>query len=971
MMRKLLITLLCVFISKDSFAALPASIKTFTTWGDFDVVYNTFLKISLLMSDARYHDVYISVMVLSMVLGFAAILVRNMGSSAGTSGVLRLFGVIIMGVIIYKTFIKPTDTILIYDETLNLQGTVGGVPEGLILIAGLSNKIEKGFVDLIWTASGPGTYKESPGGMVFNLMKNAFSGGVNLTSSSGPGAYIEVNIRNYVDDCLIRELSRPGTAININDFNQTSNFLNILSNAQSDSWFTVWQDDTNKAGISQTCTQSWTGLNNFFATLTPASPLVDKFYKEKCGKSGLSQPLGATGTDVDQTCRAMLQNMVGNIIGAGVTTSQLMIQYLISHQLWLSFKEGDVKGVANYQTGTSMQGMAEMANDWIPIIRGMVFSVFVGLFPFICLLMVTPMFSKAVSFVLGAFVFLTAWGVCDALIHSFAMEKGLALMTDIGNGSLGIKSMLLFEDRGAKALAVFGAARWSAIMIAGVLSAIIAGFGGNAMAHLASQLSASKQTGAQAATSLGNPEQRAAKMSGLEGAVPVQTLSNHYGFNRMNQAELYRRSEGVATSLKSIDAFGGPGRSAIDAGERVANANVINRAGSVAGAEEMKMSGSVLTATNNARKSVAQAGVEINNAKKIGTTAGLQNTWNADATEKVLNHASEEDIVNQQAQDKLTAVDTANKLRKEYGGDDVSKTADVLSHSNMVSTGQNIGYGSEFSSEEAYDAGSVRGIETKANTEAVKNLSNKFGWDALYKSADIAKQREYVSAQATEYYGQALKGSIDPTLKQEAAYINSTPEGRQLWQQYSHGSYSNLSAQEAKDFEQISGVPVKEHDNVAVDWAPSPETGELGISNMRVNNVAMIEKGKMTNIYDEVEKFHTGRQLIQDAPMDRLFHTLKSIHIEKGMSEEAAEKKAYEECKTIFGNIDVGHKIANQGSIAGGIATSLTIMDTVEGKDTVFSAMIPMGDPVKIRDEIKNGNPLPLFLRNHNQDKGL
>ncbi|MBU0993388.1 MAG: conjugal transfer protein TraG N-terminal domain-containing protein [Proteobacteria bacterium] len=978
-MRKLLITIICVFISEESFAALPSSIKTYTTWGDFDVVYNTFLKISLLMSDARYRDVYMSVMVLSIVLGFAAILIRNFGSEAGLSGVLRLFGVIILGVIIYRTFILPTDSILIFDETLNLQGTVGGVPEGLILIAGLSNKIEKGFVDLIWTAAGPDTYKESPGGMVFSLMKNAFSGGVDLTSAVGPGAYIEVNIRNYVDDCLLRELSRPGTSVNINDFNNTGNFLNILSNAQSGSWDTVWYDDVNKAGISRSCTESWNDLNTFFTNnFNPASPLVDKFYKEKCGKAGLSTPLTAVGPSADQTCRTMLQKMIGKIINGPVTQSQVVTQYLIAHQLWQSFKDGDVKGVANYQTGTSMQGMAEMANDWIPIIRGMVFSVFVGLFPFIAILLVTPMFQKAASFILGAFVFLTAWGVCDALIHSFAMEKSLALMTDIGNGSLGIKSMLLFEDRSAKALAVFGAARWSAIMIAGVLSSIIAGFGGNAMAHLASQLSASKQTGAQTASTMGNPEQRAGKMSGLEGAVPSMTLSNQHGFNRMNQAEMYKKSEGLSTSLGMVDKYGGPTGSGQVAGDRVANTNVVNRAGSVAGAEETGMKGAETIAINNAQKNLSQATEELPKAKDIGKITGQQNKMNAEAMTKVLKNTPEEDIVNQQAQDKLTAVNTATKVREEYGDGDVAKASEIQSHANLIDTGKRVGSANEIDTPEtAVSIGTKNGFMEKVDTKAFENLGNEFGWDSYQNMADMGKKQGYVSARANEYYGQALTGNIDPDLQKEVSYINKSSTGRQLWQQASRGmEYSNVSETEASVFNQLAekagleNVHVKPGDQVSVNWSAN-EDGSVGVSSIRDNKTAITDTGSITNINDDVMRYSHGRFNVQDPLFNKYYEEKLDSYIQKGVPEQEAHRLAMEEATTTMANFNAGKELRSLWSIGGLIGGGLNILDTFQGKNTIFSFSTPKGEPAKLSEDLENQNQVPLLLRNKNKNRGL
>ena len=69
-----------LFFTGTSWATVPASLQVYTTHGDFDVIYNTFLRIALLMSDAEYKSVYFSVVVGSLVIGSAAVFLRSMGS---------------------------------------------------------------------------------------------------------------------------------------------------------------------------------------------------------------------------------------------------------------------------------------------------------------------------------------------------------------------------------------------------------------------------------------------------------------------------------------------------------------------------------------------------------------------------------------------------------------------------------------------------------------------------------------------------------------------------------------------------------------------------------------------------------------------------------------------------------------------------------------------------------------------------
>jgi len=546
-----------IFLNKSAWAAVPASTQVYVTWGDFDVVVNTFERVALMVSDSTYHGLFFGLIVIAIVFGIVSSFGRGflIGQSDPLAWV-RVFGTIIIGVIIYQTFIQSTDQIVIYDETLNLQKTVSNVPDGLILLAGISNKIEKGLVDIIWTSSDPYSFKEAAGGSIFNLLKNAYGKNVNLNNMPNSGVYIQMTLQRYIDDCLLYEIARPGTTININDFNNTLNLENILALAQNDAIFTVIYNDTFRSGLTGTCTECWTEINNYLTSLTATSDVVERFYREACGESGLLNVPGTTGPDVYLTNAAKLTAFVSALLGSTVSKSQLVTQKLIADELWVAINKGDSEIIANRKTGVSMAGMGNMANDWIPILKGLVFAIFIGLFPFVCLLIPTPLFGRAISFMFGSFLFLTAWGICDALIHSFAMDKAVALFTEISTSGLGLNSTLMFESKASKALAMFGAARWSSMMLAGVLSAMIARFGGYAMSQFTTQMSMAKMHGSEAEAIVSSPDSRAYQLHSLEGAIPSQRLSNEHGFNKMAEVDNFRKSSALEGDIQTIKELG-------------------------------------------------------------------------------------------------------------------------------------------------------------------------------------------------------------------------------------------------------------------------------------------------------------------------------------------------------------------------------------------------------------------------------
>ncbi len=590
-MKKILIilaiTVTFLGVSDGAFAVVPTGFNVYTTYGEFDTVVDTFQRIGLMMSDSRYQGLFFGIIVLSIVFGCINAALRAIaGNGISTANWMGIFGTIILGVILYKTFIQPTSEITIYDEVMNQQITVGGVPEGLIVIACLSNKIEKGLVDVIWTSGDIESFRDSAGGTVFDMIKSAFSGGgeVNLAGTPDPGAYTYLNLNRYTKDCVVFELSRPGSTININDFYTTTDFTSLLANAANPAIFTVWKDDANKAGITVDCQQCWVSLNNYFSTLTPTSDVVTRFYKEKSGKCGLANVLGAVGPDMADQYRDKVTTAVSHLIGSAVTSEQIVIQALIARGMFDAVQSGDYQVLADRQAGVSLGGMQSMANSWIPVIRAMVFAAFIGLFPFLALLIPTPLCGRIVGFIFGMFVFITSWGICDALIHSFAMHKSVALFHEIAQGKLGLRSLLMFEDEATKALAIFGSARWAGMMIAGVLSSMLAHFGGTAMAHFADQLSASRSYGAGAALQTENPERRAAALQQLTRAVPVLAVANSYGYGNMANQEMYQLGTAMQTSQGIVDHLGSG--NPLQAAGRSAAGNVLGEQTRVGTAEK-------------------------------------------------------------------------------------------------------------------------------------------------------------------------------------------------------------------------------------------------------------------------------------------------------------------------------------------------------------------------------------------------
>jgi len=567
-------------------ADIPSSLKTYTVWNQFDATVRTFERIGLIMSDSRYQTLFFSIAVLGLIAGgvYATIKAMMQGHHPGYAWVQWL-AVMILATIVYLTFIRPTTQITVYDETLNATKTVGGIPDGVAFIAGLSNVIENGLVDMIWTSGDPRSYRDNAGAMSFHILSKVFSGGVDLSGNDADGAYINMSIDRYFEDCVYFELRRPGTTLDINAFNTTTDFMPLFAKANNPAIYTVWFDHNNKGGATVTCQQAWTNLSNYLNSIDDT-----KFWNKRCSDAGYGTHSSAgSGVNLVTMCKNKALSGIQMLLGTSFTSRHIMRQILLAHEMWNVVTkyapQAQAVALASRSAGSAMVGMGVMANEWIPIVRSVVFAVFVGMIPFLCLLLITPLFPRALSFMFGIFVFLTAWGICDALIHSFAMDKALDLFREVSEGNLGIKSIMLFTPTSLKTLAMFGAARWSAIMVAGVFSSVIARFGGSALAHFAGGLSALRQYGAGAGQTALMPEKWSSQVKQISEVIPTTTWANA-GWRSVASAGAYEAERRLESSLGAVGALGGG--NPLLAASRAAGASVTGIKETVAHSEAIR-----------------------------------------------------------------------------------------------------------------------------------------------------------------------------------------------------------------------------------------------------------------------------------------------------------------------------------------------------------------------------------------------
>ena len=551
------------------------------TYGGFDPVMQAFNKIALIFSDSDYK------VLLTIMLAIGIVVSVGMFIASSLYGRLTfpLSWLIapVAGAVIYTAFFIPTGNLAIYDPVLNRTQTIGNIPDGVVIVAGFLNKIERSMIDIIDTSSivSPDTqYEKTAGGIGYKTLES-------IRHTYPKNSYVDQSMTRFIRDCVSFELLRPGTTLSMDQLrNHSTDFLNDFDKAVNPAIFTVVYSTAHPEGETKNCQESWSILKPIYNN--------PNYYKDAikriCGKS-----LFDSSSPVElMACQSLMEATNRHVTGgATVTPAKIIQQRLIAEKLYDEFLRGDPEMVAlmesNKQLTTTGVGIGLTMNHWMPIIKAIMTAVAIGTLPFLLLFLPTPMGAKALSVVVGFFVFLATWGITDAVIHGAAMDYAFYAYEDMRQFNAGVYAMAALPFLATKMLAMYGLVRSAGIMLAGLFSMMIIKFGGSALAHLTTNLmSAARTAGASGgrtltpeglATATGN-QAGALGMLG-EGGFPDMSAKMAGGAKRMElmrNAATYTAAGNLHNSLirsgqlppgsKTMDAIQAQARSNMEAGTK-------------------------------------------------------------------------------------------------------------------------------------------------------------------------------------------------------------------------------------------------------------------------------------------------------------------------------------------------------------------------------------------------------------------
>ena len=351
-------------------------------------------------------------------------------------------------------------------------------------------------------------------------------------------------------------MARPGSSIDTNDFFTDTDVLDILQRSTNPAVSTIYYDSANPSGYQCSCDDAYANIASTFGGMAENSGTNLKFWIERCEKSGYFDYAGAQGESAHIICRDKALNFLALYMTPGDSLN-LMRQYLVSNQIYNYIKQNNVDQLTDFKIMSSLRGEAGAAVKWVPILKSAVFTTYIGLTPFLFMLIPTLAFARVLQFILGIFVFMTSWDICDALLHSYSMDMAIATFREIIDHGISLKTLWMMEGESIEALMIFGKMRWVSMILASTVSVVLARFGGLAIAHVAQMLNVSGY-GAAASRDVVDPIQRSEQLKRLPNVMPTEAITNAHGFNAMAANQWYEMQTPIVGNALTMQRLGGP-----------------------------------------------------------------------------------------------------------------------------------------------------------------------------------------------------------------------------------------------------------------------------------------------------------------------------------------------------------------------------------------------------------------------------
>ena len=517
----------------------------FYTYNTFTETVDAFTRLALVFGDSRYTMLYASVAVLGILLSGIALYGKGlMGQKVNP---LSFAVPLLIGLAIYQAFILPKDKIHVYDKTINASQTIEGVPNGLIFVGYLLNSIERILIEIVDSNSANpwAKYETEAGGISFKVIEKASKDYKDVSDS-----YLTKSIKQYYLDCGLLAIATG--RVDVNEIRRnTTDMQATIGKFESRAIKTRYYTANSRLGTTESCTNAFTKIKTALDTVGA----FDSMRNEMCAKAGFD----VTSANQLNACKNMLAK-ANTVYGISAGTDLQLIKNLYLADVILdATMSGDAdsaqKMLANRNIQMQSVGMSNTLNEWMPKIRAWMLTAILGLIPIIAIFMVTPLFFRALSVVIGLLLWYTIWSVIDVIMHESAVDVAMRAYEQIKNSKAGLDAIWLTPEASTQALGVFGQARTIAFGLSGVVTSMLFKMSigstlANAANHAVYRMS---DVGAQAAHSVATPEGQGGLVRSASNGIAGGMTYQNQGLERMVTSSAYTDSMSVNNANSQMD----------------------------------------------------------------------------------------------------------------------------------------------------------------------------------------------------------------------------------------------------------------------------------------------------------------------------------------------------------------------------------------------------------------------------------
>ncbi|NML91177.1 MULTISPECIES: conjugal transfer protein TraG N-terminal domain-containing protein [unclassified Sphingobium] len=551
----LLAAILPALLSTSPALAMEAS---FHTYDGFAETVDAFRLVSMIFADPRYETLVVIIAVVGLALGSVLAMIRGTGMGLVAFGLQML-----VGIGLFVGLVATTGTVHVYDRVRNAYQPVGDVPNLIVLVAGVTNMLERALAETIDdnTLDPHAKLEFGAGGHAFDLFLNAVSPRGPMTD-----AFLDATIKDYVRQCYPVARVSPAYGIDDDQLFRTSTDLPAAFAAMAGpATFSTVFTASDKGGTTVSCDEAWQHISE---RLSDAS-LFESYSTQVCQR---------TGYDIDKTdqlarCRSNLAEMGDMMLGTPLTAQAFLTNILLGNSVGDVLFEDSPATASRVMANRAMisSGLASMstANEWFPTIRATVFGIMLFMMPIALLFILTPINLRVASFALGLFVFVALWGVIDAGIYQLTLGRAMAALAEMRSNHLAANAWMLAPSSAMKALAIFGSFRTAAAGLSGAFVFTVFRFSGNVFSAFTSGSLGAQAQGSSAAANVSTSEGYASALEAQASAMGTGARRGAAsGFADYGERSTFgaNRAFGAAGAIEGAHGDGSPGGAAMALG---------------------------------------------------------------------------------------------------------------------------------------------------------------------------------------------------------------------------------------------------------------------------------------------------------------------------------------------------------------------------------------------------------------------